>query len=145
MNIVLKKENDDLKKQLTESKNYHHNYIELKKKYRLLHESYQNNEQCQKETKDVILDQKKTIRTLKKKLSYYKERLKDKNERVDVIAPIADITRKQNAGNQIINQKMQAEGNMKLQEKNNSRGKTIVAVSKRDDRGRESQRKFAPH
>ena len=110
-----------------------------------MHESYQNNEQCQKETKDVILDQKKTIRTLKKKLLYYKERLKDKNEREDVIAPIADITRKQNAGNQFINPKMQGEGNMKLQEKNNSRGKTIVVVSKRDDRGRESQRKFAPH
>ena len=47
------------------------------------------------------MDQKKTIRALKKKVAYYKERVvKDKQEKEDLIAPIADITRKSNAVNQ---------------------------------------------
>lgn len=56
MNIGLKKENDDLKKQLIEANNYHRKYVELKKKYRSLHESYKNSEQSQRETNDIILD-----------------------------------------------------------------------------------------
>jgi hypothetical protein len=41
--------------------------------------------------------------------------------------------------------KAQAEVNMKLQEKNSSKGRTSVAVSKKEDRGRDSQRKLVSH
>ena len=44
LNIGLKKENDELKKQLMEANNFHSKYVELKKKYRSVHESYQISE-----------------------------------------------------------------------------------------------------
>jgi len=59
----------------------------------------------------------------------------------DVIAPIADITRKQHAANQIMQPKTQAEVNLKY----NSKVRTSAAASKKEDRGRDSQRKLASH
>jgi hypothetical protein len=42
----------------------------------VLHDTFVRVDESRKQCKDVIVDQKKTIKTLKKKLIYYKDRLK---------------------------------------------------------------------
>ena len=74
---ALKHDNEALRKQAHETKQAQTaKYQDLKHKYRVLHDTFLRVDESRKEYKDVIVDQKKTIKGLKKKLRYYKDRLR---------------------------------------------------------------------
>ena len=75
--VQLKKVNENLKKEIAEINQAHaEKYYDLKQRYRVLHDTLSKVDQQRKDYKEATIELKKTVKSLKKKVIYYKDRLK---------------------------------------------------------------------